>query len=259
VTPVRSLFDFSGASVIVTGASRGIGRGIALRFAEAGARVVVHHRTDTEGARDVGRSIAAAGGEAIELYGDLSKRDDARAVVQQTVARFGGVDIVVNNAGSYPLKPLLDMSDDEWSRMIGDDLTSVFLVTQESARAMIALGRPGAIVNITSIEAFDPAPLHSHYDAAKGGVWMYTRASALELGPHGIRVNAIAPGLIDRPGLAEDWPDGVARFTKAAPLGRLGTPTDVADACLFLASPAAQWITGASLVVDGGVMSTQSF
>jgi NAD(P)-dependent dehydrogenase (short-subunit alcohol dehydrogenase family) len=124
---------------------------------------------------------------------------------------------------------------------------------------MIAQGQGGAIVNVTSIEAENPAPAHSHYNAAKAGAAMHTRAAAQELGPHGIRVNAVAPGLVWREGLDEAWPDGVARYLNAAPLGRLGQPEDVADACLFLASPAARWITGASLTVDGGVMTRQIF
>jgi NAD(P)-dependent dehydrogenase (short-subunit alcohol dehydrogenase family) len=117
----------------------------------------------------------------------------------------------------------------------------------------------GAIVNITSIEAENPAPGHSHYNAAKAGVLMHTRAAAGELARHGIRVNAVAPGLLWRDGIEQAWPEGVARWQAAAPLRRLGTAEDVADACLFLASPAARWITGASLTVDGGVMTSQIF
>src|SRR5258706_66112 len=130
-----------------------------------------------------------------------------------------------------------------------------------AARKMIAKGKgaSGVIVNITSIEAENPAPSHSHYNAAKGGALMFTRAAAAELGPHGIRVNAVAPGLMWSEDIEQNWPDGVARFRAAAPLGRLGMPEDVADACLFLASPAARWITGASLTVDGGVMAHQIF
>ena len=115
--------------------------------------------------------------------------------------------------------------------------------------------RLGAIVNIASIEAQNPAVAHSHYDAAKSGIVMYTRAAAQELGRQGIRVNAVSPGLIWRDGLDTDWPDGVARYLRAAPLSRLGRPDDVADACLFLASSGARWITGANLVVDGGVLT----
>jgi NAD(P)-dependent dehydrogenase (short-subunit alcohol dehydrogenase family) len=124
---------------------------------------------------------------------------------------------------------------------------------------MIAQGEGGAVVVITSIEAENPAPSHSHYNASKGGALMFTRAAASELGPHGIRVNAVAPGLMWTEGIEQGWPDGVARFRRAAPLGRLGMPEDVADACLFLCSPAARWITGASLTVDGGVMTHQVF
>ncbi|MDQ4078313.1 MAG: SDR family oxidoreductase, partial [Chloroflexota bacterium] len=124
---------------------------------------------------------------------------------------------------------------------------------------MIEQGAGGAIVNIASIEAERPAPLHAHYNAAKGGVLMYTRSAALELGPHGIRVNAVSPGLIWREGIEEQWPEGVARWREAAPLTRLGRPEDVADACLFLASPAARWISGTNLVVDGGVLVRPAF
>jgi NAD(P)-dependent dehydrogenase (short-subunit alcohol dehydrogenase family) len=120
-------------------------------------------------------------------------------------------------------------------------------------------GGGGAIVNIASIEAHNPAPLHAHYNAAKAALLMHTRAAAAELGRHGIRVNCVSPGLIDREGLADAWPDGVGRYLASVPLARLGQPADVADACLFLASPAARWITGAELVVDGGVLTSQVY
>jgi NAD(P)-dependent dehydrogenase (short-subunit alcohol dehydrogenase family) len=151
------------------------------------------------------------------------------------------------------------MSEAEWDEVVNSNLRSTFLCTQAVARQMMAQGDGGAIVNIASIEAENPAPMHSHYNAAKGGVVMHTAAAANELGPHGIRVNAVSPGLIWREGIEQAWPDGVERFLKAAPLGRLGRADDVADACLFLASPAARWITGANLRVDGGVMTKQIF
>lgn len=257
--PVQALLDFTGSTVIVTGASGGIGRGIALRFAEAGARIAVHYRAAAESARAVVRAIEEQGGAAFAIEGDLAERKSAERVVEATEAHFGRLDVLINNAGSFPFSTLIEMTDVDWHAVLGANLTSVFLMTQLAAKRMIARGRGGAIVNIASIEAVDPAPLHSHYNAAKGGVLMHTRAAALELGPHGIRVNAVAPGLILKEGLREAWPDGVRRYESTAPLGRLGLPSDVADACVFLASPAARWITGTTLTVDGGVTSTQSF
>jgi len=257
VPEVARLLDFTGRVAVVTGAGSGLGGGIALRFAEAGARVVAHYRTSRAGALEVAGLIGSD--RAVALPGDLAKAADAQRLVAGTVEAFGRVDVLVNNAGIYPLAGLLDMTPAQWDEVIDADLTSVFNCTQAAARQMVAQGGGGAIVNITSIEAENPAPAHGHYNAAKAGAAMHTRAAAQELGPHGIRVNAVAPGLIWREGLDQAWPDGVARYQKAVPLGRLGRPEDVADACLFLASPAARWITGASLTVDGGVMTRQIF
>ena len=257
VPEVSRLLDFTGRVAVVTGAGGGLGGTIALRFAEAGARVAVHYRGSRSGAETLAAKIG--GGRAIAIHGDLAKEPDARAVVAGTVDAFGRLDVLVNNAGAYPLAPVLEMTPAEWDHVIAANLTSVFLATQAAARQMVAQGGGGAIVNVTSIEADNPAPAHSHYDSAKAGAAMHTRATAQELGRHGIRVNAVAPGLIWREGLEAAWPEGVARYLKAAPLGRLGRPEDVADACLFLASPAARWITGASLTVDGGVMTRQIF
>jgi NAD(P)-dependent dehydrogenase (short-subunit alcohol dehydrogenase family) len=257
VPAVSGLLAFEDQVVLVTGAGSGLGRGIARRFGEAGARVVVHYRASAPGAQAVADAIGR--GRAVAVGGDLTRPEDARALVERAVEAFGRLDVLVNNAGIYPLAGLVDMTLEQWDAVLGSTLTSVFLATQAAARRMIAQGGGGAIVNVTSIEAENPAPAHSHYDAAKAGAAMHTRAAAQELGPHGIRVNAVAPGLIWREGLDEAWPEGVARYRKAAPLGRLGRPEDVADACLFLASPAARWITGASLTVDGGVMTRQIF
>ena len=257
--PVARLLDFSGKVVLVTGSASGLGQTIAARFAEAGAAVVVHYRANAEGANQVVQRIVAGGGKAIALQADVADVDSVAVLLRATVTAFGWLDVLVNNAARQTLAGLLDMTPGEWDAMIATNLRGVFLCTQAAARQMIAQGSGGAIVNITSIEAENPAPLHSHYDASKAGVLQYTRAAANELGAHGIRVNAIAPGLIWRPGLDQDWPDGVARYRSAVPLGRLGLPSDVADACLFLASPAARWITGASLTVDGGVMTRQIY
>jgi len=165
--------------------------------------------------------------------------------------------LVVNNAAAQPVAGLGDMSFADWREVLAVNLDSAFLVSQRAALAWIAAGEPGAIVNIGSIEGQDPAVGHGHYATSKAGLHMLTRAAALEFGSARIRVNCVSPGLVDRDGLARDWPDGVARWHDRVPLGRIGSAIDVADAVLFLLSSAARWISGANLIVDGG-MSAQS-
>lgn len=255
----QNLLNFTNKVVIVTGSGSGLGSGIALRFAEAGAAVTVNYRSSAAGAQAVVRQIEAASGRAIAVQADVTQKAEVERLVAQTIEAFGRLDVLINNAGLYPLASLLEMTEAEWEAVVDSNLRSTFLCTQAAAKQMIAQGQGGAIVNIASIEAENPAPLHSHYNAAKGGVVMHTAAAANELGLYGIRVNSVSPGLIWREGIEQGWPDGVERFLKAAPLGRLGRPDDIADACLFLASPAARWITGANLRVDGGVMTKQIF
>jgi NAD(P)-dependent dehydrogenase (short-subunit alcohol dehydrogenase family) len=252
---VSKLLDFRDKCVLVTGAGSGIGSGIALRFAEAGASVAVHYRSSKAGADAVVAEITESGGKAFATAGDLTTEEGANQVVGATVKALGGIDVLINNAGSYPVSPITEMREAEWQSVIAANLTSVHLCTQSVVRHMIGRKNGGGIVNISSIEAENPARGHSHYNAAKAGVLMYTRTAAQELGEHGIRVNAVSPGLIWREGLEQAWPEGVNAYLKAVPLGRLGRFDDVADACLFLASPAARWISGANLVVDGGVMT----
>lgn len=257
VPSVGSLLDFTGRVAVVTGAGSGLGQGIARRFAEAGARVVIGYRASASGAQALAAELGPA--RAATTQADLTTPDGAALLIARAVEAFGRVDALVNNAGIYPLHGLLEMSAEDWDSVIDANLRSAFLCTQAFARQLAAQGGGGAVVNITSIEAENPAPMHSHYNTAKAGLAMLTRAAANELAAHGIRVNAVAPGLIWREGIEQAWPDGVARWLRAAPLGRLGLPEDVADACLFLASPGARWITGASLTVDGGVMTHQIF
>jgi glucose 1-dehydrogenase/3-oxoacyl-[acyl-carrier protein] reductase len=255
----QQLLDFTGRVVLVTGSGSGLGAGVAIRFAEAGADVAVHYRSSAAGAQATVARIAQLGRRAIALQADVARQAEVRRLIEASAQAFGRLDVLINNAGAYPSARLLDMSENEWDAVIDANLRSVFLCTQAAARQLIAQGQGGAIVNIASIEAENPAPMHSHYNAAKGGVLMHTMAAAHELGPAGIRVNAVSPGLIWAEGIEQRWPDGVARWQQAAPLTRLGQPDDVADACLFLASPAARWITGANLRVDGGVMTKQIF
>lgn len=256
--PVARLLDLRGRAAIVTGAGAGIGAAIAARLAEAGAAVMVHYHANADGAAAVADAVAKRGGRALHHGGDLTTPDTARRLVAATIAHFGSADILVNNAGIYPLGTIADMDLDAWNAVVSANLTTTHLMTQAFATAVDA-DRGAAIVNIASIEATNVAPMHSPYVASKAGVVMYTKAAAREFGPRHIRVNAVSPGLIWKEGLDEGWPDGVTRYRRAAPLGRLGEAVDVADAVLFLASDAARWITGADLVVDGGVLTNTAY
>ncbi len=255
VPPTDQLLDFIGKVVLVTGGGSGIGAGIALRFAQAGADVAVSFFSSEAGANEVVNSIEALGGKAVAIQADVRSRAHVERLVKETVAGLGSLDVLINNAGVDPLVSLLDMTDEQWDEVVDTNLRGVHLCTQLGAKQIIKQGSGGAIVNIASIEAQNPAAMHSHYNATKAGIVMHTLAAARELGEHGIRVNVVSPGLIWEEGLDEAWPDGVSRYLAAAPLGRLRQPDDVADACLFLASPAARWITGTNLVVDGGVLT----
>jgi NAD(P)-dependent dehydrogenase (short-subunit alcohol dehydrogenase family) len=243
---VHHLLSLAGETVLVTGASGNIGRGVAVRLAEAGAKVIVHYLRDEASAASLATEIGAAGVVQADL-GDAASVD--------ALFEAGRPSMVVNNAAAQPVQPLADMSDENWRSVLSTNLDGPFLVTQRAARAWGEHG--GAIVNIASIEGSDPAAGHAHYATSKAGLIMFTRAAALEFGPRNIRVNCVSPGLIEHDGLGDEWPEGVARWRERAPLGRLGTPKDVADAVLFLLSPAARWISGTNLVVDGG-MSAQS-
>lgn len=251
--------ELAGKVAVVTGASRGIGSAIASRFAAAGAAVVVHYRERVAEARKLAAGLAERGARAIAVGADLREPDQVDGLFRDCMKELGDVDILVNNAGNYPLDELIDASPGDWKSVVETNLVSVHLATQTVARLLIARGAPGAVVSVASIEGMQPAPAHSHYVAAKSGVLAYTRAAALELGPHGIRVNAVSPGLIWRQGIEEAWPAGVASFRARAPLGRLGRPEEVAEACLFLASERASFITGANLIVDGGILAAPAF
>lgn len=254
----QALFDFTGKVVLVTGAGSGIGRGIALRFAQAGAAVCLHYRESETGARSAAEEIIESGGRAETVRGDLRLAVAAEVIVDHTITNMGALDVLINNAGIYPVAPLLEIPPDQWRDVIASNLDSVHYCTQAAGHVMRQRGG-GAVVNIASIEALNPASGHAHYTSAKSAVVMYTRTAAKELGADNIRVNCVSPGLIWKEGLEEAWPEGVQGYLKAAPLRRLGQADDVADACLFLASPAARWITGANLVVDGGVLTNRAF
>ena len=252
---IGSLFDFHNKVVLVTGAGKGIGAAVAFRFAEAGADVLVHYRSSREKAEKTCARIEALGRRAVTIQADLSKTEQVMNLIKQTLDVFGKIDILVNNAGAYPVSSILDMEQTEWQQVLDSNLTSVFLCTRFVSKDMIARKINGAIVNISSITATNPVPGQAHYGSAKAGLELFSRTAASELGVYGIRVNLVSPGLIWRENLEKDWPEGVESWQEKVPLQRLGQPEDVADAVLFLASQAARWISGANIVVDGGMLS----
>lgn len=259
--------EFKGKTVLVTGASGGIGRGIALGFAAAGAETVVHFHRNADRAEAVVQEIQSAGGSAYTVQADLTHPEEVTHCFETIWQRSGRLDVLVNNAGVYLANALItEMAPEDWQRMIDADLTSVFLCTQAAGQWMSAQHTPapagqsgvpnrssgGVILNIASVEGMFPVKGHSYYNTSKAGLIMFSRSAAQELGSKNIRVNTVSPGLIWKEGLEQEWPDGVRSWLRNAPLGSLGMPEDIAEACLFLASDRAKWISGANLVVDGG-------
>ena len=239
--PPKDMLDLSDRVIIVTGSTGGIGSGISKRLRMAGAIVVTHRR---KGPAD-----------SADLIVDLTSQEAPGQIVRHVLDTHGRIDGLVNNAGLQTLGHFRQLSDDEWREMIDVNLTASHRLTQAVARVMGEQDSGGSIVHIASIEGHQPTELHGHYSVSKAGLIAHSKAAALAYGPDGVRVNAISPGLINRPGLADDWPDGVERWTRSAPLGRMGEPSDIGDACLFLISDLSRWVTGIDLVIDGGVLT----
>jgi NAD(P)-dependent dehydrogenase (short-subunit alcohol dehydrogenase family) len=250
--------DLSGRVALVTGAQQGIGRAVAEHLAAAGAAVVVNHldgvggRPDQDRIGEVVEACAAFGARVVAVQADVSTRAGCEVAVAAG-EQLGGVDLLVNNAGIFPRTPLLDLTDDEFSTVLDTNLGSTFRCTQLVARGLVERKRSGAIVNLASIAAYRPSPRGAHYAASKAGIVGFTHTAAVELGPHQIRINSVAPGLVDtaqpRYGMTEDE---IATASASVPLGRMATPGDIADVVVFLLSDQARHVTGQTLHINGG-------
>jgi glucose 1-dehydrogenase len=244
--------DLTGKVAVVTGAGSGIGYAIAERFAAAGASLCVNY----QGHEDEAKALAQRLPKAIAVKADVSKVAEVQAMVDATVKHLGSIDVLVNNAGLEKSAPFLDMDEATWDLVIDVDLKGAFLCAQACGRAMRDSGKGGSIVNISSIHEDVAFPGFTSYCAAKGGLRMVMRNAALELAPYKIRVNNVAPGAIATPINAKTLkdPKKVAILQRIIPLARMGTPEEVAEVVLFLASDASSYVTGSTYYVDGGMV-----
>ena len=242
-----------GEVAIVTGGARGIGRAIALRFAQEGARVAVVDLRETEGL-ETARLIETAGGQAIFVRTDVSDSAQVQAMVDAVLARWGRIDILVNDAGICPFEGFLEMPEALWEQVLDVNLKGYFLVSQAVARTMIERRVKGRIIAVSSISAEFGGSHQAHYCASKAGINLLVKSMAISLGPHGITVNAVLPGTVETDINRDALADPAVRdyWSKRAPLGRLGQPDDIAGPVLFFATDDSAWCTGALLVVDGG-------
>lgn len=253
------LINLEGKVAIVTGGAAGIGLGITRRLAEAGAKVIVAD-LDSEKGEEVEVELKNSGYEAEFVLADVSKESDVLKSVDAAKEKFGGLDILVNNAGIYPIKPVTEMTTEEFDKILDVNLRSVFMFTKYASAEMIKNGG-GKIINITSIDALHPSSVGlAAYDASKHGMWGFTKNSALELASHKIWVNAIAPGGIKTPGTGHDGKRNpqieeiTKKFTEKIPMKRMGEPDEIGRVALFLASDLSSYMTGTQIVVDGGVL-----
>ena len=246
----------AGKRAIVSGSDQGIGRAIALRFAQEGAAVVINYRHNETGANEVKAQIEAGGGRATIVGADVGTAAGAQQLVQAATTAFGGLDILVNNAGVEIPRPFLDVTEEEWDLVLGVNLKGPFLCTQAAVRQFLRGNAGGRIVNISSVHEDLPMPGNSPYCAAKGGLRMLARTLCDELAPHGITINNIGPGAVATPINKETLADPakVAALNAGIPLGRVGQPEEIAGLAVYLASDEAAYVTGATYFIDGGMM-----
>jgi len=240
---------------IITGADSGIGRAIALRFAQEGAAVVINYAHAREKAEEVLRLITQKQGQALIVQADVAQYQQTQNLIQQALEHFHRLDIMVNNAGMEIHSPFLDVSEEHFDRVLGVDLKGAFFCAQAAARAMVKRETHGRIINISSVHEDLPMPQNAPYCCAKGGMRMLTRTICLELAPHHITVNNIAPGAVHTPIDAdvEADPEKMAALLKEIPLHRMGQPEEIASLALYLASDTAAYVTGSTYVIDGGL------
>lgn len=254
---LHDLFNLAGQKALVTGASAGIGRAIALNLARAGATVAVAARQLTAAQRVVDE-ICAEGGQAVAVSGSVDQEASVISMVAAASEQLGGIDILVNNAGIFPVTPILETSAALWDEIQQTNVRGTFLCLREVARTMQARGNGGCIINISSIGGVrSSVPARSCYDASKAAVNRFTAEAALELAPLGIRVNAVLPGPIATEKLEAMGEQGQQlrdKINQQIPLGRWGSPDEIASACIFLASKAGAFVTGQLYAVDGGAV-----
>lgn len=259
-TPLKEVMDLSGRVAIVTGGAMGIGYGICARLAEAGASVVVVDINKAVLDEAVAK-LTEKGWKAMGVVADVSNSEQVANMIDTALAKYGGIDILVNNAGIYPNIPVMQMKEAELDRILEINLKGVFLCTKKVAEVMIGQGRGGKIINITSVDALHPSMVGlAVYDASKHGLWGFTKNLALELAPHKIWVNAIAPGGISTPGtgagkpLNKEMEEVMKPFLAKIPMRRMGEADEIGKVALFLASDLSSYMTGSQVVVDGGVL-----
>lgn len=258
--PFQDLLNLSGKTAIVTGGAKGIGQGISYRLAEAGAKVLIAD-LNIEVAEKTAKELKDKGWMVGAIKVDVSSEEDIKLMIETCKHNFGSLDILVNNAGIFPPAPVAQMTEDVFEKVMHVNLRSVFLATKHGSEVMIAQGRGGSIINVTSIDAIHPSMIGlAHYDASKHGVWGFTKNSALELAEHKIWVNAIAPGGIQTPGVAAMQgggpadPEMIKAFMSKIPMHRMGEPDEIGKVALFLASDMSSYMTGEQIVVDGGAL-----